>query len=125
MIQRLQPPSLFCVKTSIIIFYVRIFPTRAIRIAGWGIWIYTLLWMIAVWFATLFECSPVSYFWNKSIAGGHCINNPLITIGLTSAVLSCVGDMFIFAMPIPVVMGLNMNRRKKIALAGIFMVGLL
>lgn len=106
-------------------FYVRIFPTKAIWTAGWGIWIYTLLWLIGVWFSTLFECHPISYFWNKTIEGGRCIANPLITIGLTSAVLSCVGDMFIFAMPIPVVMGLNMNRRKKLALAAIFAVGLL
>ncbi|ROV94745.1 hypothetical protein VMCG_08895 [Cytospora schulzeri] len=123
-IQRVQPPSLFCVKTSLIMFYVRIFPTRAIRIAGWGIWIYTLLLLIGVWFATLFECRPIAYFWNKTTEGGRCIANPLVTIGLTAAVLSCIGDIFIFAMPIPVVLGLNINNRKKAALAGIFAVGL-
>ncbi|KUI61575.1 hypothetical protein VP1G_08719 [Cytospora mali] len=123
-IQRLQPPSLFCVKTSIIIFYIRVFPTRAIRIAGWSIWIYTFLWLVGIWFATLFECHPISYFWDKSIKNGHCLANPLITIGLTSGVLSCVGDIVIFTMPIPVVLGLNMNRRKKAALAAIFAVGL-
>ncbi|ROV90820.1 hypothetical protein VPNG_09842 [Cytospora leucostoma] len=123
-IQRLQSPSLFCIKTSLIIFYMRIFPKRSIWIAGWGIWIYTLLWLIGVWFATLFECHPISYFWNKTIEGGHCIPSPLITIGLTSAIISCLGDMFIFAMPIPVVLSLNINTRKKIALACVFAVGL-
>lgn len=121
----MQPPSLFCVKTSIIMFYVRIFPTRAIRITGWVIWTYTLLWLIGIWFATLFECQPISFFWNKTMDGGHCITNPLITIGLASGVLSCIGDMVIFAMPIPVVLGLNINNRKKAALGAIFAVGLL
>lgn len=106
-------------------FYVRIFPTRATRIAGWGIWTYTLLWLIGIWFATLFECHPISYFWNKTIEGGHCISNPLITIGLAAGVLSCIGDIIIFAMPIPVVLGLNINNRKKAALGAIFAVGLL
>lgn len=123
--QRLQPLSLFFVKTSIIMFYVRIFPTRGIRIAGWAIWIYTLLWAVSISFATLFECKPVQYFWDKTIEGGSCVANPLITIGLTSGVLSCVGDIFIFGMPIPVVLRLNINTRKKIALGAIFMVGLL
>lgn len=106
-------------------FYVRIFPTRGIKASGWVIWIYTLLWLIGIWLATLFECHPVSYFWDKTIEGGRCIANPLITIGLTAGVLSCIGDMFIFAMPIPVVLGLNINKRKKVALAAIFAVGLL
>ncbi|KAJ3496911.1 hypothetical protein NLG97_g2314 [Lecanicillium saksenae] len=123
-IQRLQPLNLFCIKTSIILFYVHVFDTPRFKLVALIVWIYTLLWTISIWFATLFECHPVSFYWDRDQEGGHCVKNPLITIGLTSGVLSCVGDIVIFAMPIPVLSKLNLNPRKKAVLIAIFLLGL-
>lgn len=72
--------------------------------------------------ASLFECTPISYFWDKT-QHGHCVSNPLITIGLTNGVLSAIGDVFILMMPLPVLLTLQIDSRKKWALAGIFAVG--
>ena len=98
---------------------------RKFKMFALAIWIYTLLWTIAVWFATLFECHPISFYWNKHQQGGSCVKNPLITIGLTSGVLSCIGDIIIFSLPFPVLSKLKLNSRKKMGLMGIFTLGLL
>ncbi|KAF7956131.1 hypothetical protein EAE96_005051 [Botrytis aclada] len=122
MIQRLQPFCLFCLKTSLILLYVRLFPTTKFRKFAWAIWIYTLLWTIAALGASTFECTPVSYFWNKD-QKGHCIPNALRTISFTNGLLSFLGDCVILCMPIPMIWKLQMNVRRKIALIGIFAVG--
>lgn len=71
----------------------------------------------------MFQCLPVAYFWNKTIPGGRCLPNALITIGLTNGVLSFAGDLFILAMPIPMIWKLKMNNRRKLALSGMFALG--
>ena len=123
-IQRFQAPSIFCVKTSIILLYVRLFPTPTFHKVAWGIWIYTLLWTIGSFIASTLECIPVSYFWDKNQAG-HCVKNSLTTIGFTNGFLSFLGDLFILCMPLPVIWHLKMNRKSKIALIAIFCCGLL
>lgn len=122
--QRLQPINIFCIKTSIILFYIRIFDTPRFKLVAFIVWIYTLLLAISIWFATLFECRPISFFWDKDQDGGVCVNNPLITIGLTSGVLSCVGDIVIFLMPIPALSKLRLEPKKKGGLIAIFLLGL-
>jgi hypothetical protein len=72
--------------------------------------------------SNLFQCTPVSYFWNKE-QHGHCIPNALITIGMTNGVLSFVGDLVILCMPLPMIWKLQIDRRRKIALSGMFMLG--
>jgi hypothetical protein len=46
-------------------------------------------------------------------------------IGFTNGFLSFLGDLFILGMPLPMIWRLQMNRRSKIALTGIFMFGAL
>ncbi|OAQ97353.1 hypothetical protein LLEC1_03416 [Akanthomyces lecanii] len=122
--KRLQPIDIFCIKTSIILFYIRIFDTPRFKLVAFIVWIYTLLLAISIWFATLFECRPISFFWDKDQEGGVCVKNPLITIGLTSGVLSCVGDVVIFLMPIPALSKLRLEPKKKGGLIAIFLLGL-
>ena len=123
--QRFQPPTLLCIKTSLILFYVRLFPSKKFRLAGWIIFGFTLFWACGAWLASLLECHPVNFFWDKTIKGGTCVPNPLITVGLTSGVVSCLNDILIFAMPIPVLVKLHMNAKKKVALIGVFALGIL
>ncbi|OAA67789.1 CFEM domain-containing protein [Akanthomyces lecanii RCEF 1005] len=124
MMQRLQPINIICIKTSIILFYIRIFDTPRFKLVAFIVWIYTLLLAISIWFATLLECRPISFFWDKDQDGGVCVKNPLITIGLTSGVLSCVGDIVIFLMPIPALSKLRLEPKKKGGLIAIFLLGL-
>lgn len=66
----------------------------------------------------------MSYFWDKQQKGSG-VKNPLINIGLTDGVLPSFGDILIFSVPILVLRNLQMNKRKKYALMGVFAVGVL
>lgn len=121
-LQRGNPPCLFCVKTSILLLYVRLFPTQTFKRVALGVWIFTLCWAISAFMSNLFQCTPVSYFWNKA-QPGRCLPNALITIGLTNGVLSFVGDLVILALPFPMIWKLQINLRRKAALTGMFLLG--
>ena len=121
-LQRGNPPCLLCVKTSILLLYVRLFRTQTFKRVALGVWIFTLCWAISAFMSNVFQCTPVSYFWNKA-QPGHCIPNALITIGMTNGVLSFVGDLVILSLPIPMVWKLQINKRRKIALIGMFLLG--
>ncbi|CZR55842.1 uncharacterized protein PAC_05730 [Phialocephala subalpina] len=122
-LQRGNPPCLLCVKTSILLLYVRLFPTRMFRRVAFGVWLFTLGWAVAAFFSNMLQCLPIAYFWDKTIKGGHCIPNALINIGMTNGVLSFAGDLVILSLPIPMVWKLQINNRRKMALSGMFLLG--
>ncbi|KAH6657724.1 hypothetical protein BKA67DRAFT_556147 [Truncatella angustata] len=124
-IQRLYPPAHLFIKTSILLWYCRIFRTPGFKRAAWIIWGYTLLWSIHAQLASLLECLPPAYFYDRDIPGGHCVPNPLINISLTESVLNTLGDVAIFIMPMPMLKNLHVNEHKRMALYIIFAVGLL
>ncbi|KAI9743889.1 MAG: hypothetical protein M1818_002623 [Claussenomyces sp. TS43310] len=70
----------------------------------------------------MLQCLPISYFWDKT-QPGRCLPNALITIGLTNGVLSFVGDLAILLLPLPMIWKLHINRKNKIAVSGMFMLG--
>lgn len=121
-LQRGNPPCMFFIKTSILLLYVRIFHTPTFRKVALGVWLFTACWAVSAFTSNLLQCYPVSYFWNKN-QPGHCIHNALITIGMTNGVLSFVGDLVILMMPLGMIWKLQMDRKRKIALSGIFLLG--
>lgn len=92
------------------------------RIDVWiihGVVCVTVLTGIVFFFTTLFQCNPVSFFWNKDQAGS-CINMDIIII-LTYiySSFSVICDLTFAILPLTLVWRLNMDRRTKIALAPI------
>jgi hypothetical protein len=121
-LQRGNPPCLLCVKSSILVLYVRLFRTQTFKRVAFGVWLFTLGWAISAFFSNVFQCTPVSYFWNKN-QPGTCIPNALITIGMTNGVLSFVGDLAILCLPLPMVWKLQIDKKRKLALIGMFLLG--
>ncbi|KAL8803789.1 MAG: hypothetical protein Q9200_006077 [Gallowayella weberi] len=84
-----------------------------------------ILGHVAGTFVLIFQCSPVS----KSLAPldpktpGHCLPNDATFYGL--AAVTIVFDVIIFFLPIPMLLKLNINTKKKIALVCVFLLGLL
>lgn len=91
--------------------------------------VYTLAWGISTWIVTLTRCQPIqlAYDWEMmqqqhvDNARGTC-RDPFM-LGAIIAVLSLVGDIYIIVLPLPVLMRLNINTRKKAAVIGIFLLG--
>lgn len=68
-----------------------------------------------------FQCSPVKKSWRPRTAG-KCLPNDITFYVL--AAISIICDLIIFFLPIPILLKLHINIRRKVALVAIFMLGL-
>ncbi|KAK8223251.1 hypothetical protein HDK64DRAFT_275669 [Phyllosticta capitalensis] len=114
--------SLGLIKISVLLQCLRIFSIPRFRIAC-----YLLLLMVAIWTAwtiasAIITCNPVAYTWDKSISGGTCKNQSPIVY--TNAAVNIFTDFATIILPMPVLNKLNLGRRQKWLLMGIFAVGI-
>ncbi|KAL0938517.1 uncharacterized protein CTRU02_205127 [Colletotrichum truncatum] len=108
-------------KVSLLIFYSRLSPQKWFR---WSVWI--TLGVIAsysfgIFFALVFACDPIAMSWDVTITEGTCINRPSLYIA--TAVANIGSDILLFALPVPIVVKLQIPFRQKIGLFVIFAVG--
>jgi hypothetical protein len=122
-LQRANQPSLMCIKLSILLFYLRLFPSRKFAYFAYANMAYTIAWAISTWIVNLTTCTPIAYFYDKTIPNGHCRNQAIS--GSINGSLSLFGDIMILILPIPMVLRLQIDLRRKIALLGIFLLGTL
>lgn len=102
-------------KISILFFYLRVFPHEPMRFAFWAVIGITTLATVTISVLTIFQCHPVSYFWDKDIHSGRCLN--LNALAYANAGMSIIEDVFIVALPIPIIARLKMSRSKKFGIA--------
>jgi len=84
---------------------------------------YTIAWAISTWIVNLTVCNPVAFYYDHSIPGGTCRNQAIS--GSINGGLSLLGDISILAIPLPMIWNLKVNAQKKVALLGIFTLGIL
>ncbi|KAL8722451.1 MAG: hypothetical protein Q9225_001073 [Loekoesia sp. 1 TL-2023] len=77
---------------------------------------------VAGTFILLFKCSPVHKSWYPTTKG-KCLPNDATFYGL--AAMTIFFDVIIFFLPVPLLLKLNINLKKKIALVCVFLLGLL
>lgn len=68
----------------------------------------------------LFACKPIAGSWDPLLKS-VCINRGGIYIA--QATIGIVTDVLLLVLPIPTVVGLQMNTRKKLGVTAIFAVG--
>ncbi|KAF7548704.1 hypothetical protein G7Z17_g6882 [Cylindrodendrum hubeiense] len=110
-------------KMSLLFFYLRIFPTKLVRKLLWGTVIFNSVFAIVFIFVAIFQCQPVSYFWTKwdGEHEGHCTNINIITC--SNAAISIIVDIWMLAVPLAQLKGLNLDWKKKIGVGMMFCVG--
>lgn len=75
---------------------------------------------------TIFQCSPVDYFWNKGSTAqtGTCIStNLLVNISYFYSASAAVTDLTIALVSVALIWNLRMDRRNKFAVIGILCIG--
>lgn len=82
---------------------------------------FVLALAVSVFFADLFQCTPISFFWNKSILDGTCID--VVTFYFATAGISTFTDLWILIMPMPMVWGLHLPLRQRIIIMVLFALG--
>ncbi|GIK00943.1 hypothetical protein Aspvir_004973 [Aspergillus viridinutans] len=75
-------------------------------------------------FFTIFECTPVTYYWNRMTEDGHCMNmDGLLGIVYMYSAAAAVCDFTIGLLPAFMIGRLKMDRRTKTAVIGILSIG--
>ena len=112
--------AMTALKLSILWFYHRIFPIRKFTISCIVIAAVIFAWLIASIVSQFLLCTPIQYFWDKSIPGGTCININHVGFFITSPP-DILTSIAILILPIPWLWGLQMQMRRKLAIGGIFL----
>lgn len=108
-------------KLSILFLYLRIFNwTGRIRQLAWGIFTLTAMTSVALDIATLFQCQPLQYWWDRTIEGGTCFDTQAFFHA--QAIPGCLLDISIMALPVGTIWNLRLPTIKRMALLGIFLV---
>ena len=111
--------SLGLTKSSILLQYHRVFPTRKFQVACGCLFAVVICYTIWTVFSSIFACVPVRAFWTKERA--RCIDQ--FAMWFTNAAINITTDFAIIILPMPVIRRLQLGKRQKSALIGIFAVG--
>ncbi|KAK5654747.1 hypothetical protein OQA88_7072 [Cercophora sp. LCS_1] len=79
---------------------------------------------LTFFFLAVFQCSPISYFWDKHTQTGACINmSILVGLAYLYSAFSIISDFTFALLPAWIVTHLNMKRNAKYALIGLMGMG--
>jgi len=78
-------------------------------------------------FFAIFQCHPVSYFWLQfSGVEGACLPVQLIVnVTIVYSVFAAIADLIFGILPIFVIWDLKMNKKAKMIVGGLLMLGIL
>ncbi|KAK0642033.1 hypothetical protein B0T16DRAFT_335240 [Cercophora newfieldiana] len=113
--------SLACTKMSILFLYLRIMPFGLIRIANQVVMAIVMICNIWVFVGFFVNCIPLAKTWDPSVAGS-CL--PMLSVTLGNSILHVITDFAIFVLPIPILVKLKINYKKKVGLVLVFSLGL-
>ncbi|KAK4164704.1 hypothetical protein QBC43DRAFT_300171 [Cladorrhinum sp. PSN259] len=113
--------TFYLAKISILLLYRRIFATPEFRRTCLIMIGISTAYFVAAQVTNLCACIPIDLFWNRTNKGGRCLNFNLFSfiIGLIEIVL----DIAILTLPIRAVLSLQMPRKTKVMVSGVFLLG--
>ncbi|GCB17918.1 hypothetical protein AAWM_00803 [Aspergillus awamori] len=108
-------------KLSVLALYYRIFITPKFRLVIILTVVWVILWLMTMEIVLGLECRPIAKFWNSSVEG-TCFN--LVAFSYFTNIANLVTDIWIFLLPLPIILHLQITKNKKIGLSLLFSVGL-
>ena len=114
------------VKEMFLFFFLQIFPGKISRRYIWGTIIFTACYGISSFFATLFQCKPISYFWTQyqDPTTGKCGFDQKGLL-FAQAGFGIGLDFWIIGIPLFHVFKLNIDTPKKLAIVVMFLLAFL
>ena len=109
------------IKFSLLLLYRRLFPNLWLLRAGQLVGAFVFAWMISTTIVQVRACTPVAYYWDRTIPNGTCLNYDEFYI-ITGAI-NMVTDAVVLCLPLPVVWRLNTSIYRKIGLTFAFALG--
>ncbi|KAI1473792.1 hypothetical protein F4774DRAFT_422937 [Daldinia eschscholtzii] len=116
-------PILTLVKQSVLVFLLRFSGIKAgVRYVVWGTIIFNTVLMVAILLTVIFQCTPIELNWHPLVPG-NCIQQ--FTFGVVAACMTIMTDIVSVALPFYIFLGLKINKKRKMALIGVFMLGVI
>ncbi|CDM31460.1 unnamed protein product [Penicillium roqueforti FM164] len=109
------------IKLSILGLYYRIFSTVVFRRVIIGTAVFIFCWLAAMEIGLGLQCIPIERSWDSDVKG-TCIN--LVAFSYFTNITNLVSDIWVFLLPLPIIFGLHVNRKRKLEIAGVFAIGL-
>ena len=108
------------IRSSVILLYIRIFPTRPFRLTCYTILIFNTAFFIAAVLNTLLYCIPIWCLLDTAATHCHCGSpwSPLL-----NAFFNLLLDITVVLLPMSILWGLKMVVGRKAALSGMFGLG--
>lgn len=121
----IYPVGLGLVKSSILLFYIGIFPSRAFQITSKIMMAIVVAWSVAFFFANLFICNPVTPLIEPFYDHGNskCYNG--VPMWYTGCVTDIAIDLILLAMPLRPVLKLHLPIKQKMGVLVMFLLGAL
>ncbi|XP_014553783.1 hypothetical protein COCVIDRAFT_106756 [Bipolaris victoriae FI3] len=116
--------EMLLLKYSILCLYLRIFPNIWLKRAVFAFMAFTACFTLPLIFTAAIRCNPVRAQWDLEAAKTAKCLDWLIILKL-SVVYEIIAEVVLFALPVPIVLKLQMATAKKIELLMFFGVGLL
>lgn len=117
----LYNPVQCCAKMSLLLVYRRLAPLQWFHIMVWSTGFVVVGSSVAITFATIFPCNPVQSAWDVTNPAPKCIDRNAVY--KATAALGAATDVMVLAVPIPVVLPLQISIRQKIGLVCFFGIG--
>lgn len=110
------------IKISLLLLYHRLFSVNkhfrtALIVTG----VLVIMWFLASFWDTIFECVPVQAEWNKGIRNARC--QSIRELALGAGISNLILDVLSLLLPVPMVWQLHVSKRIKVSLTGIFLLG--
>ncbi|KAF3032239.1 hypothetical protein E8E12_000770 [Didymella heteroderae] len=116
--------EMLLLKYSILCLYLRIFPNVWLKRAVYTFMVFTACFTVPLIFTAAIRCNPVRAQWDLEAAKTAKCLDWLIILKLT-VVYEVIAEIVLFALPVPIVLKLQMATAKKIQLLIFFGLGLL
>lgn len=107
-------------KASILVFFRNIFSIRKFKIWADILLVLVVAWTLSFFFSNLFTCYPITAL-VEEFYGNNCID--ALPMWLASCITDFIVDFIILALPIPMVLKLQVHWHQKLAIQMMFLFG--
>ncbi|OAG06095.1 uncharacterized protein CC84DRAFT_1044209, partial [Paraphaeosphaeria sporulosa] len=119
-------PSLYIIsavlpKLAVISMYLKIFQSKFSRACCWVVVFVLVATPLACVPVIICQCRPLEYLWNKTIPGGHCVNQALMF--RYGSLPNIITDVAMLLLPMPLVWNLHSSSKVKFGLFITFLIG--
>jgi hypothetical protein len=114
--------GIMLIKLSFLVFYLQLAVDTRFRVAVHVLIGVVVSYSLASLLVVIFSCHPVSKSWDPTMRDGYCVDLPVFYLANLS--LNSATDIAVVFLPVPMLLGVQMPRRDKIAVSGVFMTGL-